>query len=213
MPADIELIGLQLPGREDRLDAPLLTDWQKLTPALAELARTLPRGPIALYGHSLGALIALELAHHIQQQAPLSLVHLFCAAQPWPGAPVSWPELAAASDEEVLATIEQHFGALPRSLVAPEVRELAMPILRADLSLLQCYRPVPRGPLSCSVSVFAGSDDPLSQKTDYEDWRSETTGNFSVKILPGDHFFHTQHPDDVVHAIVSALGTPPVVPA
>ena len=189
-PASIELYALQLPGREDRLAEPLHTSWPAMIGEAKAALDSLPRLPLALFGYSLGAVIALDLARWLTLAKPGVLQQLFCAARPWPGAPTSERGgLHALADDALVEALDQQYGSLSTSLLHPEIRELALPILRADLALLASHRFERSASLNCPVTVYGGRDDPVTPPAALEAWQAECAGPFTVAQFDGSHFF------------------------
>lgn len=176
--ASIEAFALQLPGREDLSAEPLFTNWREMFADARAAIAALPPGPVAFFGHSLGALIALELA----RAHPDRTQHLFCAARPWPGAPA--PD--APFDIERMS---ETYGAAPPSFENPEIRDYALPILKADLALLRSYAYPGEPRLACPLTIFAGASDPVTRAADLALWARETTGPAEIVTLPGGHYF------------------------
>lgn len=174
----IEAYALQLPGREELGAAPAFTDWADMIVDARAAVAALPPGPLAFFGHSLGALIALELA----RASGARTAHLFCAARPWPGAPA--PDAPFDIDR-----MSETYGAPPPSFDNLEIREYALPILRADLALLKSYAYGGEPRLSCPLTVFAGENDPVTRAADLTQWGRETTGQADIVSFPGGHYF------------------------
>lgn len=191
VPATLELCAVQLPGREERLHQPPLSTWPDL---LAELTLALAPWldkPFALFGHSLGARVALALAQHWHSQyAPR---HLILSACPAPGIS-HLPPLHSLPDSDLIAAVDARYGNIPQALLAqPELLALFLPSLRADFMLYETYADHaatgPAGPLSCPLAVLGGLQDPLVSRQDLLAWRAQTTGRFTIRMFPGNHFF------------------------
>lgn len=174
----IEAYALQLPGREELGGSSAFTDWGAMIADARAAVAALPPGPLAFFGHSLGALIALELARHSGVRA----AHLFCAARPWPGAPA--PDAPFDIDRT-----SDTYGAPPPSFDNPEIRDYALPILKADLALLKSYAYGGAPRLACPLTVFAGDADPVTRAADLTQWSRETTGRTDIVTFPGGHYF------------------------
>ena len=210
LPAHVEAYAVQLPGREDRLRESPLVAWPAMMSALAEAIRPLPCMPTAVFGHSLGAVIGLELARWMHRDQPGRLVHLFASGRPWPGDPP--PEdcavrelLAGGSDEALLQELDRRYGSMSTNLAHPEIRELMMPVLRADLRLLAAHRYAPAPPLECALTVFAGTEDHTTPIASLDGWCNETRGETAVRMLEGQHFFLDSHRDLLLAEITGAL--------
>ncbi|MEQ1932153.1 MAG: alpha/beta fold hydrolase, partial [Parvularculaceae bacterium] len=166
-------------------------------------------GPLAFYGHSLGALIALDLARATSERT----VQLFCAARPWPGAPASDRSFLLDSEPANFEKrMEKAYGAAPPSFANPEIRDYALPILMADLQLMNSYAYGGPAALACPLTVFAGADDPVTQRSDPMLWGRETTGPIDVVTFDAGHYFLESHRDRLGAAISERLdaASPPL---
>ncbi|PKM08452.1 MAG: thioesterase [Gammaproteobacteria bacterium HGW-Gammaproteobacteria-4] len=206
LPAHVEAFAVQLPGREDAIAQVPLTDWHTMRAELIDAVSTLPPLPTAIFGHSLGAVIGLELARWLQRAAPGYLLHLFVSGRPWPGRETS-PTSGGAeqSDTELMRSLDERYGSLATSLSHPEIRAVAMQALRADLQLLDSYRYIPMAPLGCPLTAFSGSLDPTTTLDDMNAWRAESTGPFQLLEMQGDHFFIESQRTIVVSHVASRL--------
>ena len=206
LPAHIEAFAVQLPAREDRLAEPALDAWSPMFQALTRTVRPLPWLPTAIFGHSLGATIGLELARWMHAEQPGRLRHLFASGRPWPGGSAcAAADADALPDDVLLQELDRQYGSLTTSLAHPDIRELALPILRSDLRLLRSHRYSPAPLLDCALTVFAGSDDPATSAQNLAGWRQETTGPSRIQTLPGRHFFLESHRPQLMAQIVADL--------
>lgn len=206
LPSHVEAFAVQLPGREDRLQVPAFDSWQPMMDALIEALTPLPDLPTAVFGHSLGAVIGLELARWMQARRPGQLQHVFSSGRPWPGGGTAERiALWDLSDDELMRELDLQYGSLSTSLAHPDIRDMTLPILRADLRLLDSYRYSPSPALDCPLTVFGGTGDPATPARSLEDWRHETHGPFSVQMLDGRHFFLESHRPQLLAKIASLL--------
>lgn len=210
LPAHVEAYAVQLPGREDRIREPLLVAWPAMMSALAEAISPMPFMRTAVFGHSLGAVIGLELARWMHGHQPGRLVHLFASGRPWPGnmAPEDHAVrvlLADGSDEALLQELDRRYGSMATHLAHPEIREMVMPVLRADLRLLAAHRYAPAPPLECALTVFAGTEDHTTPIASLDGWCNETRGETAVRMLEGQHFFLESHRNLLLAEIMRAL--------
>jgi surfactin synthase thioesterase subunit len=173
----IEAFALELPGRESLAKEDFHRRWPEMIADARAAIATLPEGPLAFFGHSLGALISLDLARGARHRTS----HLFCAARPWPG--------AGAPEEADPSRLHELYGEAPPSFSNAEIRDYALPILSADLELLGSY--VYGGPagLSCPLTVLAGESDPITKNADLPLWAKETSGKTEIVRLTAGHYF------------------------
>lgn len=186
---DIELVRVNLPGRETRLREAPFNRLASLVNTLAnELVIWMDR-PFALYGHSMGALIAFELARELRRRSCPSPAHLFVSGYRAPHLPPSQSPFSHLPDVEFIDRVRQ-YGGVP-DLVAQneELMEIFLPILRADFEMMETYVYNEETPLECPFTAFGGLSDPKVSREKIVAWKMHTTMNFGVRFFPGGHFF------------------------
>lgn len=191
LPDTVEVCAVQLPGRGGRLREEAFRRMEPLADALAEALRPECDRPLALFGHSLGALVAYEVAARLRHMAGNSLTALFVAAHKAPqlgSARVSCHDLP---DEELLAFLGRIGGTPPQVLARPELRRLALPALRADFELDSAYAYRERPPLDIPVGAFGGRADAMVTESELTAWGARTDKAFLARRFPGGHFFLT----------------------
>ncbi|MDD1015705.1 thioesterase II family protein [Pseudomonas rubra] len=207
LPAWLNLRPVELPGRGARLGEPLLTDMQVLARQLASEQRLAASQPYALLGHSLGALLAFELAHELQALGCPPPVALFASGTAAPTRREdydggNWRE--PKSDGVLIDELRTLQGTPEEVLANQELMSLTLPVLRADFLLCGRYVYRQRPPLQCPVHVLGGEDDKASQ-AQLLAWRQESVGDFSLEIFPGGHFFIHEHEERVLGVLSAAL--------
>lgn len=192
LPSWIDVRPVEWPGRGARMDEPLATDPHVLAAKLAgELGGQLD-GPYALFGHSLGAVIAFELAHGLLDGGAAAPAVLFASGAEAPGVRDGSRWREPLGDDALMQELRNLQGTPDEALSNAELMRSALPVLRADFLMCGAYVYRPRRPLPCPVHVFAGADDETSREA-LETWRRETSASFTLDVLPGHHFFiHTQ---------------------
>ncbi|WP_313738739.1 alpha/beta fold hydrolase [Pseudomonas sp.] len=207
VPAWLNVHPVELPGRGARFGEALQTDMQALARHLAVEQRLAASKPYALLGHSLGALLAFELAHELQAlgcPAPSALFACGTAAptrrEEYDGK--DWRE--PKSDPQLIDELRQLQGTPEDVLANEELMGLTLPILRADFLLCGRYAYRQRPPLRCPLHVLAGDADRATQEQLLA-WAQETLGPFDLKMFPGGHFFIHTEEDRVLDALTSRL--------
>jgi medium-chain acyl-[acyl-carrier-protein] hydrolase len=188
LPANFDTYAVQLPGRANRLREPPRRSLRPLVEELADALGPDLRRPTVVFGHSLGALLAFELARALRRRGdppPLTLLLSGCRAAHVPPR-TRWGEL---DDDDFVAFVARLGGTPPEVLRNRELLELALPALRADLELFETYRHEPEPPLDVPIAAFAGTDDDQAPVEDVREWRLHTAAGFSFDLLPGGHFF------------------------
>jgi surfactin synthase thioesterase subunit len=185
--AAVDLVPLVAPGRERRLAEPPLRSMEALVDGLERALAPELDLPYALYGHSLGALVAFELARRLTaRDAPP--VHLFAVACRAPHVASRRAPLHALPDQRFVAELE-HLGGLPPALLAqPDLLALFLPALRADFEVYETYRHAPGATLGCPLTAVAAGRDEAVARDDVAAWRDATSGAFTLVDLDGDHF-------------------------
>jgi medium-chain acyl-[acyl-carrier-protein] hydrolase len=205
VPTSVEIIPVQLPGREARIaDQPFV----RLAPLLSELAEAMVPHlgvPFALFGHSMGALICFELARYLRRAFGASPVHLFLSAAPAPQMQRRHRAMHDLPTEELLEELRRLDGTPNEVLRSDEVMHLLLPALRADLTLIETYSYFPDAPLACPISVFGGLNDARVTPAEIAAWREHGSGPFTQRMVPGGHFFAYDPRGPVAESIISEL--------
>jgi surfactin synthase thioesterase subunit len=204
LPSWIDVRPVEWPGRGARMDEPLATDPHVLAAKLAgELGGQLD-GPYALFGHSLGAVIAFELAHGLLDRGAAAPAVLFASGAEAPAVRDGSRWREPLSDDALMQELRNLQGTPDEALSNADLMRSALPVLRADFLMCGAYVYRPRRPLPCPVHVFAGADDETGREA-LETWRRETSASFTLDVLPGHHFFiHTQQAE-LIERIGAAL--------
>lgn len=186
---DVEVCAIELPGRQTRMRDNAFTRLAPLVDALASALTGELDVPYALFGHSLGSLVAFELARELRRRGADEPCVLFVSGGPAPRLRRDHPPLHDAPEAQVFARLDA-LGGLPAEIRAePELLRCFLPAIRADFAMLETYEYEPARPLGCPVVALAGGADtdvPLARMLP---WVEETTGRFDYHVLPGGHFF------------------------
>ncbi|MFE4019124.1 thioesterase II family protein [Streptomyces sp. NPDC059101] len=202
----LEIVPLQLPGRERLIDEEPYRDVSQAVDGLmAELPERLGDGArVALFGHSLGAVLAYELAHRLAAESGAELVHLFVSGSPEP-ARRRERQATGLSDEDFLARVGEFAGYHHPALDDPEMREMILPALRADVEMHENYVPSTGLPLDAPLTVVRGEEDELVGYDDAESWSKLAGRDFEHVEVPGGHMYLTDAAPALVRLIVSTV--------
>jgi medium-chain acyl-[acyl-carrier-protein] hydrolase len=192
LPGTVEVCPVYLPGRGPRLLELPFKRLSLMVEALTPALRPHLDEPFVFFGHSMGALIAFETARELRRIYGFEPVHLFISGSDPAQLPRNSRPTYDLPDDEFVKELERLNGTPRAVLEDSELLQLMMGQVRADFEVVETYRYTNEPPLSCGISVFGGHEDCETNHQRLARWREQTTGSFSISMLPGDHFFlHT----------------------
>jgi len=203
----IEVAAARMPGREGAVDDPPPADLASLVDRFAVAIARRTSSPYALFGHSLGALVAFEAARALRTRRADAPLHLFVSGafapqHAKPGAPLRFIEGDAAFLEAVAAK----YGGVPKIVLEQaDMRAAVVPALRADLALTETYVYRPGPPLDCPITAYAGASDPIVPSDGLAAWRDQTTAGFECRLFEGHHFYLNRARDALLADIAERL--------
>jgi medium-chain acyl-[acyl-carrier-protein] hydrolase len=204
MPDWLSLVPLELPGRGIRIGERPLETMEPLVERLLPDLLALDDQPLTIFGHSLGAKIAFELARRLVAHGR-DPVHLFVAACPHDRYPAWGRGLHLRPREELVAQLRR-LGTPPLVLRDEELVDLLLPMIRADFQLAAEYDAGTSAPLPCPITAFAGQRDPNITVGDMAAWANHTRVGFRLAVLDADHDVVRERAHELVAAITGALG-------
>ena len=201
----VEVCPIQLPGRESRFSEPAFKD----APALArELARQLPpytEAPFAIFGHSMGALLAFELTRVLQAEGWRLPKALILGAHRPAHLPRTRETFYNLDDQTFIKKL-QRFGGFPEEVLASEeLMQLLMPTLKADFTLCDTYVYTEQEPLNCPIHVFVGAADPEAPPAVMDGWCRHSSVNTQIHVFQTGHFFIRSELERVVDILKTIL--------
>lgn len=206
--AEVELCPVELPGRGARMREPAFSRMGTLVDALASaIAGELeePGVPYALYGHSMGSLVAFELARELRGRGLAEPRVLFASGGPAPRFARQRVAVHAATDEQVIARLLS-LGGLPEEVMAePALLKAFLPAIRADFAVYETYEYRPERLLDCPLVVLTGREDVEVPPAHSLPWAQETTGPVEHHVLPGGHFFLRTAQEELLELVRRAL--------
>jgi medium-chain acyl-[acyl-carrier-protein] hydrolase len=184
----LELVAVQPPGRETRFRETALDSARAIAAPVAEALAASFAKPVALYGHSLGALVAFETARALEERwlrQPEAVFVSGCRAPHLPSVTRTF-DLPRESLVEHLRAIG---GTAPQVLASNELLDLMLPMLRGDLAAAEAYTYTPGEPLSAPIVACCGREDILAPPSQALEWERHTCAGFSLHLFAGGHFF------------------------
>lgn len=205
LPANVELFPIQLPGKGKRMTELPFIRISQIVEALASALFPYMDKPCAFFGHSMGAMISFELTRKLRKLHGFEPRHLFVSGRCAPQWPARTNRTYDLPEEEFMCELRELNGTPREVLEHAELMQLLLPQLRADFEAVETYEYRDEPPLSCGIDVFGGVGDRGVKRESLEAWRAQTTGPFSLTMLPGDHFFI--HPEEqlFLHALSKKL--------
>lgn len=209
LPPDVDVWAARLPGRGARRREPAITDLDELASAfVASLRSSLPPARVALFGHSMGGLLAFEVARALAE-AGREPEWLFVAASSAPTT-VRYSNLPGRGGDDALLSDLRRLGGTPDEILDdPALLELFLPPLRADAQALKSYRFRPGDALRCGVTALAARDDPIIDADQLARWADVTVGPFRYHRLPGGHHIIRDAEAAVLATIADTLAVLP----
>ncbi len=188
LPKDVQVLGVQYPGRSSRFTEPAFTAVADIAEALRSEIRPFLDKPFAFFGHSLGASISYELARLLRAEG-LQPGYLLVSGRRAPHLPRNRELIYNLPEDQFRVKISELNGTPPEILEHEELMDLMAPILRADFTASETYAFHPGVKMDAPLAAFGGAKDPDVEEEAIEAWREHTDGPFSAHMLPGDHFF------------------------
>lgn len=189
LPDHVAVYGLEMPGRSVRFREPLVRSSSALIPQVGAALLAHIDGPFAFFGYSMGAILAFETARWLREMHGVLPIHLYVAAMSAPHLPAAKQMRHTLGDESFWSGIK-HLNGTPEELANnAEFIEVILPILRADVQIVETYTYTASRPLSCPITALAGSADRDCPSDTVVKWRAHTSARFRFQMFSGQHFF------------------------
>lgn len=186
---NVEVYAVHLPGRESRFNESFVDTMREAIDSIAMELAQYRKQPIAFFGHSMGSLLAYEVARVLNDEYDWSLEALIISGRRPPHI-YTGGDLHKKPDAEFIAEICRYNGTPPEVFADSELRELFLPILRSDYTILENYRHIPGAMLNCPMAACAGKKDAeFAPVKELQAWRELTAGPFTFRLFEGDHFY------------------------
>lgn len=205
LPDHVQVCGVQLPGRQNRLNEVPYRDLSLLVDDLCDAFEDYSDLPLALFGHSMGALIAFELARQLRRRNLPQPAHLFVAGYAAPQLPRWQSPLHTLNDRELVLALHQFRGTPEHLLKNEQLMQMMLPVLRADFALCETYVYRPEPSLSCPITALGALSAADVSRPELQAWAVQTTGEFKIEMFSGDHFFLTTSRTPLLQLISAEL--------
>lgn len=208
LPPNVELCAGQPPGRETRFAEPAFKRVEDYVASLVTALQPLLDRPFALFGHSMGALMAFEVARALRARGLPAPARLFVSAFRAPHLSALDERTHDLPEPEFIAYLRKLEGTPEEVLTNAELRELFLPLLRRDFELLDYYQHSPGEPLDVPIGAFAAARDTHARPADLEAWREHTRTFLGLRVFQGGHLYPGTEREPLVRAVLEHLPRP-----
>lgn len=195
-----DVLCVQYPGRQDRWAETCIDNIPDLADAVFTALRPLIDRPTVLFGHSMGATVAFEVARRLERDAGIVPDRLFVSGRRAPGDNHD-RSIHLLDDDGLVAELRRMSGTDTTLLADTELLQLVLPTLRTDYQAIETYVYEPGPPLRCPIVALVGDSDPRVTVGQARAWDEYSTGTFDVRVFPGGHFYLAAQQPDVVDTI------------
>jgi medium-chain acyl-[acyl-carrier-protein] hydrolase len=205
LPEDVEVCAVQLPGRGVRMLETPAESITQIIIGLTEAFHPYQETPVALFGHSLGALVSFEFARRLRTMGD-PLVHLFVSGRAAPQLPDPEAPISHLPTPKFVDAVLKRYRNIPEEILNdPDMMNLWLPALRADFMMNETYQYTAEPLLECPISSFGGIQDASASPEELAAWRHQTSGTFRLNMFPGDHFFINSARESVLKSVAADL--------
>ena len=207
-PDNVETWFAHYPGRGSRYNEPPIKELDRLAEKIDLAIQPLLDKPFFFFGHSLGGLVAFEVARRLYRSDLPQPRSFFVSACGAPHVPDPHPPIHGLPVDEFVKSLEQLHGIPSEVIKHSELMQLLMPALRADFQAIENYKYTPdEDLLPCPIVAFGGSDDPRVSRERLEGWASHTNAGFKLRYFSGDHFFINGARKSVITSIIYEMAS------
>ncbi|MGC5010638.1 thioesterase II family protein [Streptosporangium sp. DT93] len=200
-----QVLALQYPGRQDRRHHRCLTTIDAFADEVFAALEPIMKQPVAFFGHSMGAMIAFEVATRMRERLDTEPGVLMVSGRRAPSRHREEPGVHLRDDDGIVAELKGLSGTDTRVLDDPDVLDMILPAVRGDYTAVETYRYRPRPVLGCPIVALTGDEDPKADLDEVEGWRDHTTGAFRMHTFRGGHFYLVEHGKAVADVIARHL--------
>ncbi|MEU4998148.1 alpha/beta fold hydrolase [Streptomyces sp. NPDC021622] len=195
--SDCDVVALQYPGRQDRRSEPNVDDIGVLADRIAPVLEPLFDRPVVLFGHSMGAILAFEVARRLEEKGHKPAL-LFASGRRAPSTR-RVENVHQRDDDGIVAEMKAMSGTDAQVLGDEELLRMVLPSIRSDYRAIETYGSVSvTATVECPITALIGDADPKSTVLEADAWRSHTNAAFEIHTFRGGHFFLSSRAAEVI---------------
>jgi surfactin synthase thioesterase subunit len=200
----IDVAAVQYPGRQDRRAEPNVCSIPDLADAIFHAVRPLADRSLAFFGHSMGAILAYEVAVRLEDAGAAPLARLYVSGRRAPSCQRQ-ESMHQQTDQALIAELKHLSGTSSDLLADPEALAMILPAIKSDYRAIETYRPSGTRPLRAPVTAVIGGEDSRVTVDEANAWHRHSTASFDLRVLPGGHFYLIDRSREVIHLIARDL--------
>lgn len=190
LPPLVQICPVLLPGREMRLEESFYTQMDPLVEAITQELTPWLEVPFVVFGHSMGALLAFEWVRNLRRNGLPMPNWIFLSGRPAPDAQMDSSSLQSLPDREFLEQLTLRYQGISQEFLRdPDLIQFFLPVLRADIAVVESYQFHAEAPLDCPMTVFGGVEDATASYEQLLAWKNHTQERFQLQLFPGGHFY------------------------
>lgn len=188
LPPSVEVWAIELPGRETRAKEAPLSSRRALVQQMAEAIAPQLEPPFAIFGHSMGAMLGYHLARELRRRGGPRPAHLFVSGRRAVHLPEKAP-MHGLPEPQLIERLRALGGISDAVLAERELMDYFMPLLRADLAIVEAEPYAHEPPLDLPITALGGRSDDKASEAELDAWAEHTTGRFEREMFEGGHFY------------------------
>ncbi|MET9606664.1 alpha/beta fold hydrolase [Streptomyces sp. NPDC006512] len=200
----VDVLSVQYPGRQDRRHEPGITDIHVYADALTSALVPWLDRPLALFGHSMGAVLAFEVTRRLERDHGISPVRVFASGRRSPSS-FRHETVHLRDDDGIVAEMRELSGTDASILGNEEILRMVLPAIRSDYTAIENYRAASDDTVKAPITVLTGESDPRTSREEAEAWEGHTSGGFDIHRFPGGHFFLARQQAQILKIVSEEL--------
>ncbi len=200
----VDVLAVQYPGRQDRRADACIDNIADLAEEVFHALRVWADRPLFLFGHSMGAVVAFEVARRMEQAGGPTPASLFASGRRAPSR-YRTEGVHQRDDDGIVRELQELSGTDSRLLGDEELLRMILPAIRNDYKAIETYRCDAGATVSCPITVITGDADPRTTIEEAQAWREHTTSAFDLRVFSGGHFFIAAQQAEIIKMISAKL--------